>query len=347
MSLKDASAYNVQFMKGNPIFIDTLSFELYEPDKPWNAYRQFCQHFLAPLALMCYTDVRLNILLTNYTDGIPLELASKLLPSRTKFNFSLLSHIHLHSKAQKKYKTSGETAKSAKVSFNGLIGIIDNLESAIKKMKWKPDKTEWADYYDETNYTEYSFINKKQIVENFLSEFDDIKSLWDLGANNGEFSRLASNKGIQTIAFDTDHAAVEKNYLQVKKNNENYLLPLVIDLTNPSPGIGWGNMERNTLLDRGPVDLVMALALIHHLAISNNIPLVMIAGYLSRLAKYLIIEFVPKSDSKVKFLLSSREDIFTNYNQQNFEMEFSNYFNIIKKEQISESERTIYLMKVK
>jgi len=229
--------------------------------------------------------------------------------------------------------------------LNGLIGIIDNLESTIRNLSWEPKDTEWADYYDETNYSEDAFRNKKDIISGFLNKVPNINMVWDFGANTGEFSRLASEKGIKTVAFDIDPSAVEKNYLSVVKNKETNILPLELNVCNPSPGIGWENRERKSLIDRGPVDVILALALIHHLAISNNIPLQKIGLLLNKLCKYLIIEFIPKDDSKVQFLLSSREDIFTNYTKTNFETEFSKHFSILETKPVLDSKRTIYLMK--
>jgi len=146
------------------------------------------------------------------------------------------------------------------------------------------------------------------------------------------------------LLFDIDPLAVEKNYLESSKNNEQNLLPLILDLTNPTSNIGWNNDERISFLQRGPADLVFALALVHHLAISNNVPLYKIAEFFSTISKFLIIEFIPKSDSQVKRLLTTREDIFKNYDEQNFEKEFSKFFKITSSQKLVESERTIYIM---
>lgn len=344
MSLKDASAYNIQFLNGKPIFIDTLSFEKYKEGEPWVAYRQFCQHFLAPLALMSYTDVRLNQLFRVYIDGAPIDLASTLLPFRTRFNPSIFSHIHLHAKSQKHYADKKVNTGKRKISRMSLLGIIDNLESTIRKLKWHPQGTEWAEYYEDTNYSKDSFNHKKQLVDEFLDKTNP-QNIWDLGANTGEFSRIASNKGIKAIAFDIDPSSVEKNYLKCSANGETDILPLLLDLTNPSPAIGWKNEERMSLIERGPTDTTLALALIHHLAISNNLPFSKIADFLSKTCDSLIIEFVPKEDSKVQKLLSTREDIFSEYTQPFFEQHFKEYFAIEDSKQIRDSKRTIYLMK--
>lgn len=343
MSLKDCSAYNIQFRKGRPLLIDTLSFEQYRKGQPWVAYRQFCQHFLAPLALMSHKDIRLNQLFRIYIDGIPLDLTSSLLTFRTRLAFSLFSHIHLHARSQKRFAKHTLNKSDYKMGRLSLLGLIDSLESAVKKLNWQPNGTEWANYYEDTNYSPKARKHKKKIVAGFLDQIKP-KSVWDLGANVGVFSRLASDRGIETVSFDIDPAAVEKNYLEGMERKEENILPLVLDLTNPSPGIGWNNEERMSLAERGPTDAVLALALVHHLAISNNVPFIKIASYLSTICKWLIIEFVPKRDSQVQRLLATREDIFFNYTQQAFEQEFGNFFTIGDRVKIRDSIRTLYLM---
>jgi ribosomal protein L11 methylase PrmA len=169
--------------------------------------------------------------------------------------------------------------------------------------------------------------------------------VWDLGANVGVFSRLACAQGAQTLAFDLDPAAVEQNYLACKAEKLENLLPLILDLTNPSPGLGWQNHERRALSERGPADLIMALALVHHLAISNNVPLSEIAAFFASLGEWLIIEFVPKEDSQVQKLLASRLDIFKDYHIQGFEAAFSGFYELIEKTPLPESLRTLYLMR--
>ena len=344
MTLKDGSAYNIQFFNGKPIFIDTLSFEMYEDGQIWKPYKQFCQHFLAPLALMSKKDIRLNLLSKTFIDGIPLDLTAKLLPKTTFGNFGLMAHIHAHAKSQKHYENKEDTKiKERTISKRSFEGLTDNLDSSIKKMTWKEDNTEWGNYYSDTNYSEESFEEKKKIILSTLEKITP-RIVWDLGANTGIFSRLASDQGINTISFDIDPLAVEKNYLESLKNNEQNILPLILDLTNPSSNIGWNNDERISFLQRGPADLVFALALVHHLAISNNVPLYKIAEFFSAISKFLIIEFIPKSDSQVKRLLTTREDIFKNYDEQNFEKEFSKFFKITSSQKLVESERTIYIM---
>ena len=346
MTLKDGSAFNIQFHNGHPIFIDTLSFEIYEEGQIWKPYKQFCQHFLAPLALISKKDVRLNLLSKTFIDGIPIDLAAKLLPKTTFGNFGLMAHIHAHAKSQKHYEDKDAKIKQKTLSKRSFEGLIESLKSSIEKMAWNEDNTEWGDYYSDTNYTEKSFEEKKQFISLAIDQVKP-KLVWDMGANTGVFSRLASTKGINTISYDIDPLAVEKNYLLSSQNSEQNILPLILDLTNPSSGIGWNHNERMSIIQRGPADMVFALALVHHLAISNNVPLNKLAEFFSQISKFLIIEFVPKSDSQVKRLLLTRDDIFENYDEKNFEIEFSKFFKIINSKKILDSERTIYIMENK
>ncbi len=346
MSLKDASAYNIQFVRGKATLIDTLSFEVYKEGEPWVAYRQFCQHFLAPLALMALKDVRLSQLLRVYIDGVPLDLASELLPSKTRFNFGLLTHIHLHAGAQKKYSGSvneGVKSRSASMSKQAMTGLIKSLETTIQKMDWTPRGTEWGNYYDITNYSDAAFEHKKQLVGEWTKRLQPALA-WDLGANNGVFSRVVSSVGSYVVSFDIDPAAVEQNYRQVKNDKAENLLPLLLDLTNPTPAIGWANRERDSFGARGPADMVLALAVIHHLAISNNVPLPQLAEFFAETGKWLVIEFVPKPDSQVQKLLVSRKDIFSNYTREGFESAFKAKFTIHEAVELHESERVLYLM---
>jgi hypothetical protein len=343
MSLKDASAYNIQFVRGKPALIDTLSFEMYTEGQPWVAYRQFCQHFLAPLALMALKDVRLNQLLRVYIDGVPLDLASGLLPWKTRLNFGLLTHIHLHAGAQKRY--AGEDVKSRRGSMSrqAMLGLIDSLESTVRKLDWTPRGTEWGNYYDITNYSDAAFEHKRQLVGEWTERMSPTL-VWDLGANNGVFSRVAGESGAYVVSFDIDPAAVEQNYRQMRDEKVGNLLPLLLDLTNPSPAIGWANRERDSLGARGPADMVLALAVIHHLAISNNVPLPQLADFFADMGNWLVIEFVPKTDSQVKKLLASREDIFPEYTRDGFESAFRGRFRIHEALEVRDSERVLYLM---
>lgn len=349
--LKDASAFNIQFHDASPIFIDTLSFEPYVAGSPWAAYKQFCQHFLAPLALMAHCDVQLAKLMISNIDGVPLPLASKLLPLRTRLNFSLATHIHLHSRMQQEHgddasKDKAEKARSTQLSKKGLEALGESLAAAINKLEWKLPDTEWGDYYDNTNYSEQAGSEKRNMVDAYLDAIPDpLKIVQDFGANTGEFSLIAAKHSELVVSQDIDPVAVEMNYRRSSADGPKNILPLVQDFSSPSPAIGWANAERDSFLQRSSGDALLALALIHHLSINNNVPLENVARMFSGITRWLVIEFVPKSDSQVARLLATREDIFPDYTREGFEAAFSSHFEIHKNENIADSERRLYLMK--
>jgi SAM-dependent methyltransferase len=344
-TLRDSSAYNVQFRRARPVFIDTLSFEPQQEGKPWVAYKQFCEHFLVPLTLMSARDVRCAALLRSYLDGIPLDLGSRLLPRRTWASLASLLHIHLHAWAQGRYagRAAGAAVKDRSMSRTALARLIKNLGTAVRRLSWQPSGTEWADYTVDNNYSEAASRSKRDMVLAHLRG-SGAETVWDLGANTGEYSRAAREVASLVVSFDMDPAAVERNYRRVRGEGEAGILPLLLDLTNPSPAQGWAGRERLSLEDRGPADAILALALIHHLAISHNLPLERIARYLKRLGRLLIIEFVPKSDSQVKRLLLSRPDIFPEYTKEGFEHAFRRHYDIQAVAPIEDSERWLYCM---
>jgi predicted nicotinamide N-methyase len=298
---------------------------------------------------MAKVDVDLERLLIPNIDGIPLEIANKLLPRRAKFKPGVFMHISMHAKSQTKHaNTNVQTVqKTAKVSDNALLGILSSLESTVKSLQLKKPNTEWADYYTFTNYNEPAFNEKKQLVQSFVQK-TGAKTVLDMGANNGLFSRVAAEVSDFVISADIDPFAVEQNYLTVKQNGEQNILPVKFDIVNPSPAIGWNNHERQTLAERAKnVDVVMALALVHHLAISNNVPLEKVFEYFTSLGKNLIIEFVPKGDSQVDKLLVTRKDIFSDYNIIGFEEAAKPYYKLVEKTAIKGTKRTLYLFERK
>jgi ribosomal protein L11 methylase PrmA len=278
-------------------------------------------------------------------DGVPLDLAAKLLPRSAKLRPSLGMHIVIHSRAQK-VKATEHKIQTRKVAQNSLEAILDSLERSIKKLKPRKNTTEWGDYYDKTNYIPSAADEKAQHLAALLKPLG-IKTALDLGGNNGRYSRVLCNLGITTVCTDIDPNAVEANYLFVKQHKEQNMLPLVVDLTNPGGLLGWHNEEREAISKRLNTDAVMALALIHHLAISNNLPFGKIAEYFKEFGEYLVLEFVPKSDSQVQKLLSTRKDIFPAYNEKDMKQAFEEHYKLIKEVGILGTERTLHLFKRK
>lgn len=346
MSLKDASAYNIQWRNGRPVLIDSLSFETIDPAKPWIAYAQFCRHFLAPLAIMAYSDPRTLLLFQSYVDGIPLDLAARLLPKRTWLRPGLALHLHLHARMQHRHSAGGSKSARRQTAMkrNGLQGLIDNLRGTVENLRIKIPASEWGEYYSSTNYDEEAFESKKKLVREHIGAVKP-GSVWDLGANTGQFSAIAAESSRFVLALDADGPALERHYAALKQTGTRNILPLFIDLTNPSPASGWDGNERNSLVQRGPADLLLCLALVHHLAIAHNVPLERIAKFLSRIGNSLIIEFVPKNDSQVQNMLASRQDIFPNYTRERFEAAFTQYFAIERSTLIPGTKRHLFLMR--
>lgn len=338
MILKDASAYNVQFVKGKPILIDHLSFYPYEEGKPWVAYRQFCKHFLAPLALTAYKGFSFIRQLQLDMDGPKLGEMSRLLPFRAKLRPGILMHLVLNGADSR----AVAPRSWMKISKFKLLSLIKSLESTVRHLNWEPTRG-WKDYEKECNYSDEATHKKAYIVEEYLRKAGS-RVVADLGANVGLYSQVALDLGCRVIAVDSDPACVELCY---KSNGGDDCLPLVVDLANPSPALGWESTERDSFISRLSVDTVMALALVHHLAIGNNLPLDRISTFLANISGYLVVEWVPREDSQVQKMLKFREDVFPNYTKEGFEEAFSRDFSIVDCKQIEGSLRSVYLMEVK
>lgn len=353
-SLRDATAYNVQFQGVNPIFIDHLSFESLRPEAPWDAYRQFCSHFLAPLALMAYGDIRAGLLSRLWIDGLPLDFTSGCLPWRARLRPALLFHIFLHARFQNKYadtRRSAEKAKALKVSDKNRRALLDSLIATVQALRLPGNlRTEWGDYYSDTNYSDKADSRKAEIVGQVLETGAKRRIGADLGANTGRYSQIMAQSHDFVISADIDPLAVERHYKVLKGNGVRNILPLVVDLSNPSPALGCNNRERQSFFARSEYDTVLALALIHHLSISAGLPFEQTAQMFQRLLKpngRLVLEFVPKEDSQVQRLLASREDIFSDYSLEGLEKGYAPFFEREALINIEGSSRIIILMKKK
>jgi hypothetical protein len=348
MRLKDASAYNVQFDRGRPILIDSLSFEIADPAEPWPAYRQFCEHFLAPLALIAYRGPRCGLMLRDFIDGIPIDFASELLPGRTRLRPALLAHLHVHAGAQRRSARASATAehrRPRRMTSLGQEALLDSLRRAVEALRWEPGG-HWVEYGIQTSYTERGAASKRAIVERMLGG-SPAAVVWDMGANVGTYSTIAAGEGRSVIAFDQDASSVEHHWRALSREARASVLPLVMDLANPSPALGWGLEERKSLVERGPADVILALALVHHLAIGNNVPLDRVAAFFARLGRRAIVEFVPKEDPMTAHLLAAREDIFRDYSLAGFRSAFERHFRVVEETPIDDSLRTLFLLEAR
>ncbi|MEW5912842.1 MAG: SAM-dependent methyltransferase [Thermodesulfobacteriota bacterium] len=347
LCLKDASAYNVQFWGVRPMLIDTLSLERYQEGRPWVAYRQFCSHFLAPLALMALKDWRLGRLLRIDLDGLPLDLAQALLPRRALLSPGLLMHIGLHAKSQARFGDRKVEVKDKAFSRRAMLGLVESLQGAVQRLSWRPQGTPWAAYYDDTNYSQAAARNKAELVRQMLAAAGP-RTVWDLGANTGLYSRVAAETAGLVVSFDLDMAAVEQNFRRCQQDGERRILPLVMDLNNPSPDLGWDWCERDSLAVRGPAEAALALALVHHLVIGNNLPFARIAALLARLCRWLVVEYIPPDDSQVQRLLANRQAAgLHDLSLEAFEAAFGRFFQVQQSRPLAESGRVLYLMRAK
>lgn len=351
-SLKDASAFNITFNNGKAVFIDTLSFDFYAENSPWRAYRQFITHFFGPLVLAHYHGAQQLKLISNFIDGIPVKMLSSMLPFKTKLSPVLYSNIHLLAKLEDKHNEDykGEAKKSS-LSKKGQLNIIQSLYDYIKRLDLK-EHSEWGNYYDKTNYTDDAFIKKSEIINTWVKTIEP-ERLIDIGGNDGTFVRKLNSAVKTAMVCDIDNNAVDFNHKTMKLGKEQFMLPFVLDVLNPSAAIGLNNKERDSFLNRikdfAP-DLTLALAVIHHMSLSGNVPFSQSGKFFASFSKFLIIEFPKREDSWVQRLLNNKADFkdhFDFYNHNAFEIDYSEYFEIIEKHIIPSSERIMYLMKVK
>ena len=342
MILKDATPFNIQFYKGRPVFIDTLSFEKHEQGTAWIAYRQFCECFLAPLLLMHYGHRDMGKLFLAYPEGIPLEIIKSLLPRKAKWNIHVYMHIFLQEKTARKNTVAQKAAQQFPKKKLSLL--LSGLEQFVAGLKPKINRSEWDDYYTETVLGPEYLAAKEKAVMSFVNAAD-FKTVLDLGANDGLFSMLLKDKAAYIIAADADSNCINALYKSLRQKKIRNILPLVSALQMPAPQIGWANEERASFTQRAKADLLLMLALIHHLAISANLPLEKIALWLKEAGHYIIIEFVPKSDDRVQLLLKNREDIFSEYSIERFRDIFSRHFDFLREEKIGDTERVLFLLK--
>ncbi len=351
-SLKDASSYNVQFDGSRPVFIDTLSFEPSKGNESWIAYRQFCEHFLAPAALMSYCKPDIYKLWNAQIDGINISLASTLLPAKSWLNFGVTTHIHLHALSGSKV---GNGVIKDREKKDGLSGFQLNLASSLKKSLLSLPKpknhSNWANYRQENTYQSIDADSKLKFIKEAVRGIG-AKTILDLGSNDGHYSKELMKLGLICTAVESDLECCDFLYKRSKEDESlERLLGLHIDLSNPTPSYGWASGERTSFTSRYKCDLVLALALIHHLSIGQNIPYEKVASFLAELSENLIVEYIPPADVMSKKLLSSRpafqgsaENLF---GLEAFEDHFASYFEIVKKSSEIAGGRILYQMKLK
>lgn len=340
MVLKDATPYNIQFITGRPVLIDTLSFEAYNENNPWVAYRQFCETFLYPLMLARYRKLELREIFGAWPDGVPAPVVSGLMPCSTRFNMGVALHVHLPASSYTRQKNN--TQKKVVFSRRKMEQLLQHLYAIVSKLKMGKRASVWAGYYEETILSKAYLAEKKKVCEQLLNQIE-ITTVFDAGANDGEFTKLLQHKATHIVAADYDTECVERLYQYVKANNIKNILPLVADMANPTAASGVLNSERASLLQRSNTGLVLALALVHHLCIGRFMSFVQLAELFAGMGEYLLVEFVPLNDEKAQQLLAGRTTTFAHYTEKQFVAALESKFQMLNKSMVTGSERTIYL----
>jgi len=355
-TLKDATAYNVQFLGSEPIFIDVPSFEPYRKGDPWRGYRQFCMMFLYPLMLNAYRGIDYLPLLRGSLDGIAPQAANQMLSGTARFRKGVFGHVYLHSKLQERYSNKDlDEAKSLtegadhEPSGNKLgqhseamvLGTIQGLRRTVEKLNTPEFQTTWENYDTGHSYAEASFAAKKAFVEEAVQRRPR-KMVWDMGCNTGTFSEIAATNSDYVIALDGDAKAIERLYQRQKDAGARNILPIVMNLGNTSPDQGWRGKERKALEKRGSPELILCLALIHHIVITANIPLEEFIGWLRDFDSEVVIEWVGLEDSMTKMLLRHRANQYSELEPSNFERIIRSRFDIITAEPLKGGMRKIY-----
>ncbi len=348
MILKDSSAFNFQWNGTNPVFIDIPSFEKLKDGEPWIGYRQFCQMFLYPLMLQAYKNIPFQPWFRGCIDGLDPEDFYKLMSARDLLRPGVFIHAYLQAKAQKKYGNTKQNIKQnlRSVGFNKELikNNVKGLRKIIHGLSWKRAKSEWSHYANEHNYTDSEHEIKKSFVHNII-DAQPWKLVWDMGCNTGTFSRIAAKNAKYVVAMDFDHLTIEYLYQELKKEGNSKILPLIYNMANPSPNLGWRGLERKSLPERGKPELTLCLALIHHIVITANIPLKEFIDWLASLGTSVIIEFVTKADPMVKKLLLNKEDNYSDYETEYFEHCLSNAFNLAERKLLTSGTRILYFAK--
>ena len=348
-TLKDATAYNVQFLGCRPIFIDIPSIAKYVPGTPWAGYTQFCQQFLFPLALTAHRGAAFQPFLRSYVEGIPLDVMKSLLGWWGWRKPGMLKHVFLQSFFQTGFQVDNPELKSSFQSLKFSLDHVNTLVRAMKKVitQLHPSSSQrhWVEYSENRSYTSPEIEAKQRFVDKHLQNIQP-NSVWDLGCNTGEFSLIARKYSDLVIAADADPESVNHLYRHCRQNDISGILPLVLDVTNPSPGLGWNNLARQGFLDRGKPTMVLMLALLHHLCLTHSVPFEYVFNLLLVVeAKHVIIEFVPKSDPMVKKLLANREDVYPWYNLPAFETEAFKHFSLVDRHELPTGKRVLYCLK--
>lgn|ERR1039458_5911545 len=351
-SLKDATPYNVLFRGSKPVFIDLLSFERRAPGDPiWKPSAQFCRTFLLPLLAYKYWGIRPADVFAKHRDGLETNDLYRFCGPVRKFLPPFLTQVSLPTWLSR--KDGGRSIYRDRVLQNHeqarfiLESLFNRLRRSLQRVEPKPGRrTVWSDYKDSCSYTEANFAAKEEFVSTALAEFKPGRVL-DIGCNTGHFSCVAARAGAKVVAIDSDLGCVGALWRQAWDQNRN-VLPLVVDMCRPSAGEGWRNRECASFLERatGNFDTVFMLAVLHHLLVTERIPLDEVLNLAAELTTdWLIIEFVPPDDEMFQTIARGREHLHADLTQASFEAACRKRFQIVRSKQLDGSHRQLYLLR--
>ncbi len=348
--LKDATPFNIQWVGTRPVFIDVPSFVPWEDGEYWQGYRQFCSTFLIPLMLTAHLGIPFQPLLRSCPEGIPPEEAARYFYGLRRFKRGVPSHVWFPAKMERRMRKresgngSSSSSKRRRQSETTLLALLDDLARLVAGLSHRPaGSSNWSEYSETHSYGEVDFERKKAFVEEHISARRP-RLLWDLGANTGTFSRIAARHSQVVVAVDGDHEAVDILYREARESGDRNIIPLVMDLANPSPGQGWVGRERAAFFERQSPDVALCLALVHHLRVSANIPTSMLIEWLRSLDAALIVEFVGRDDEMFRKLVENKSEDYADYTSENFQLEIEKRFTIEDRMELKKGKRQMLLL---
>jgi hypothetical protein len=349
--LKDATPYNVQFRGSRPVFVDVGSWEKLQPGEPWAGYRQFCMQFLYPLMLQAYKGVPFQPWLRGSLDGITPAQMRSLLSFRDRFRKGTTTHVFIHARLDQSYSQRGRTGgdikkelKSAGFGKELIRANVRKVRKAVEAAEWSPPKSVWTAYRSENTYDDADNAAKAAFIRD-VAGGREWGLAWDLGANDGYYSRIVAEHARYVLALDLDPSTVELLYRDLKAEGNEQILPLVMNLTDPSPGLGWRGLERKPFTERGRPDLILALALLHHVSITGNVPVRQFVDWLASLGAHVVIEFMTREDPMVKRLLAAKRVEHEDYDRGFFEQVAGEAFEIERSEELPSGTRILYSLR--
>jgi hypothetical protein len=334
LTIKDATPYNVQFRGTSPVFVDVGSFAPYEQGEPWLGYRQFCRQFLYPLLIRANADVAFQPLLRGSLDGIEASTARQMLKGRRTLAPGVLADVALQARAERSMSDSTRNVRSelsqAGFDANLILSNVRRLEKVVHKTIWEPGKSTWSDYASCGHVA-----TQRAPKETFVRKVAGVRHrtlVWDLGANDAFFSVAVADSADTVVAVDGDAETIDNVYRKLRADGPGNVLPLVMNLADPSPGLGWCGTERRTLEDRGDPDLVLFLAVVHHLVIGSNLPLGSVLDWLRSLDSEMVFEWVPIEDPMSQQLTANKRavEVHADYTEDHLRRYLADRFEIVE-----------------